>query len=145
MASSIPRILRECNSGFLLSSSNILTLPHFRIYWLFLYYGYVLNDVINEPGDPFLHKTATAVNTIRIHRYIMVVSDKPRPTGRFLQFQNAIHHSTLNTHQLTPSHHIIPNISHSVSNSEMHTTLLRHVGSTPFIHDQPADSLDISE
>lgn len=39
----------------------------------------------------------------------------------------------LNTHQLTLSHHIIPNISHYVRNSEMYTTLLRHVGSAPCI------------
>jgi len=32
------------------------TLPRFRIYYLVLYHGYVLKDVINEPGDPFLHK-----------------------------------------------------------------------------------------
>jgi len=41
----------------------------------------------------FYTKTPTAVKRIRTHRYIMVLSDKPRPTNRLLWFQNAIHHS----------------------------------------------------
>jgi hypothetical protein len=84
----------KMSSVFLLSFINV-PLPRCRIYYLVLYHGYVLKDVINEPGDPFLHKTSTAVERTRTHRYIMILSDKPRPTGRLLRFQNAIHHSTL--------------------------------------------------
>lgn len=47
----------------------------------------------------------------------------------------------LNTHQLTPSHHIIPNISHYVCNSEMYTTLLRRFGSAPFIRQEALTAL----
>jgi hypothetical protein len=47
----------------------------------------------------------------------------------------------LNKDQLTPSHHIIPNISQYVPNSEMYTTLLRHVGSAPFIRQRALTAL----
>lgn len=83
------------------------------------------------------HTKPRQLLTETVHIYISWLSVTNRgPLAVFFGSKTQFITQPLNTHQLTTSHHIIPNISHYVCNSEIHTTLLRHVGSAPYIHEQ---------